>query len=329
MVETIKNHMQAFTLKEISFVRQGMQAEALAEILKTKEVAMSDHDQQNETAQATTTAPAETTAVAAAPTAATVEATPASTAASTEEAKEEQATETATAASVEKMQQQVNAMDARCNKFLAISALSDVEKTHYDGLHETDQDAFLTKTTEQRAEEIAEKAAADQVEDPVVFTGVDGITVLKSQGPEFLQMAKNLDALTRKSARLEQERIDDTFRKRAEEEFGHLPGDVQTRVNVLKAVDTITDASAKEQALQLLKAKAESFAQMEGVLGTSGATYEKESISSAHDQLEKMARDHQVQHPEKTYAKAYQEMTRTARGQELLQQHYQDRSRER
>lgn len=325
MTETIKNHMQAFTLKEISFVRQGMQAEALAEILKSKEVAMSDS--QNETAQAT--APAETTAVAATPTAAPVEETPATIAASTEETKEEQATaETATAATVEKMQQQVNAMDARFSKFLSISALSDVEKTHYDGLHETDQDVFLAKTTEQRAAEIAEKAVADQVEDPVVFTGVDGITVLKSQGPEFLQMAKNLDALTRKSARLEQERIDETFRKRAEDEFGHLPGDVQTRVNILKAVDTITDASAKEQALQLLKAKAESFAQMEGVLGTSGATYEKESISSAHDQLEKMARDHQIQHPEKTYAKAYQEMTRTARGQELLQQHYQDQYRE-
>lgn len=229
-----------------------------------------------------------------------------------------QATETE---AIEKLQERLTAMDEKFHKYLAISGLSGAEKTHYDGLSEADQAGFLSATAEQRAAELTEKAAAEQADDPVVFEGVDGIRVLKSQGSEFLSMAKNLDALTRKAARLEQEQVDATFRKRAEGDFAGLPGSVDTRVALLKAVESIED-DAKEQALQMLKAHADSFSAMEGTLGMGGEDFAKESISSAHDELERLAKAHQVANPAKTYAKAYQEITRTQQGRELLQRHY-------
>ena len=228
-----------------------------------------------------------------------------------------QATEPAEA--IEKLQERFTAMDEKFHKYLAISGLSGAEKTHYDGLSEADQAGFLSKTAEQRAAELTAKAAAEQADDPVVFEGVDGIRVLKSQGPEFLSMAKNLDALTRKAARLEQEQVDATFRKRAEGDFAGLPGSVDTRVALLKAVESIED-DAKEQALQMLKAHADSFSAMEGTLGMGGEDFTK--VSSAHDELERLARAHQVANPDKSYAKAYQEITRTQQGRELLQRHY-------
>lgn len=235
----------------------------------------------------------------------------------------QEATQATEAEAIEKLQERVAAMDEKFSKYVAISELSGAEKTHYDGLSEADQVGFLSATAEQRAAELTEKAAAEQADDPVVFEGVDGIRVLKSQGPEFLSMAKNLDALTRKAARLEQEQVDATFRKRAEGDFAGLPGSVDTRVDLLKAVEkSITDADAKEQALQMLKAHASSFSEMQGTLGMGGEDFTKESISSAHDELERLARAHQVAHPDKSYAKAYQEVSRTQQGRELLQRHY-------
>lgn len=281
-MDELLNHMQEFALDEISFVEEGMQELARAEITKFSVPKMEStmNDQ-----------------------------------------KETQATEPAekTVESVEKLQEKLAAMEEKFDKHLSIAALSGAEKTHYDSLSEADQDSFLAKTAEQRTAELTEKTTAD---DPVVFEGVDGIQVLKSQGPEFLSMAKNLDALTRKAARLEQEQVDATFRKRAEVDFAHLPGSVDTRVAILKAVESIDADDVKEQALQVLKAKADSFAAMQGTLGMSGEEFPKESVSSAHDELEKLAKAHQVAHPGKTYAKAYQEVTRTKQGRELLQRHY-------
>ena len=276
-MDELLNHMQEFSLDEISFVESPMQELALAEMTKKEEVAMSNQE----------------------------------------------ATQATEAEAIEKLQERFTAMDEKFSKYVAISELSGAEKTHYDGLSEADQAGFLSATAEQRAAELTAKAAAEQADDPVVFEGVDGIRVLKSQGPEFLSMAKNLDALTRKAARLEQEQVDATFRKRAEGDFAGLPGSVDTRVDLLKAVEkSITDADAKEQALQMLKAHASSFSEMQGTLGMSGEDFAKESISSAHDELERLARAHQVAHPDRTYAKAYQEITRTQQGRELLQRHY-------
>ena len=284
-MDELLNHMQEFALNEISFVEQGMQELARAEITKfsvpNMESTMNDQ-------------------------------------------KETQATEPAekTVESVEKLQEKLAAMEEKFDKHLSIAALSGVEKTHYDSLSEADQAGFLAKTAEQRTAELTEKATAEQADDPVVFEGVDGIRVLKSQGPEFLSMAKNLDALTRKAARLEQEQVDATFRKRAEVDFAHLPGSVDTRVVVLKAVESIDPADAREKALQMLKAQADSFAAMQGTLGMSGEDFQKESISSAHDELEKLAKAHEIANPHISYAKAYQEITRTQQGRELLQRHY-------
>ena len=277
-MDELLNHMQEFSLDEISFVESPMQELARAEITKRREITNKQEVAMSEATQATEPAEA-----------------------------------------VEKLQERVAAMDEKFSKYVAISELSGAEKTHYDGLSEADQAGFLSATAEQRAAELTEKAAAEQADDPVVFEGVDGIRVLKSQGPEFLSMAKNLDALTRKAARLEQEQVDATFRKRAEGDFAGLPGSVDTRVDLLKAVEkSITDADAKEQALQMLKAHASSFSEMQGTLGMSGEA----SISSAHAELERLARAHQVANPDRTYAKAYQEITRTQQGRELLQRHY-------
>ena len=280
-MDELLNHMQEFSLDEISFVESPMQELALAEITKNnQEVAMSEATQATEPAEKAVEAEA-----------------------------------------IEKLQERFAAMDEKFHKYVAISELSGAEKTHYDGLSEADQAGFLSATAEQRAAELTAKAAAEQADDPVVFEGVDGIRVLKSQGPEFLSMAKNLDALTRKAARLEQEQVDATFRKRAEGDFAGLPGSVDTRVAILKAVESIED-DVKEQALQVLKAHADSFSEMEGTLGMGGEDFTKESISSAHDELERLARAYQLQNPDKTYAKAYQEITRTQQGRELLQRHY-------
>lgn len=115
-----------------------------------------------------------------------------------------------------------------------LSMTPDVRK-HYDGLDDAGKTAFLAKSADQQAAEVA----AANTDDPVVYTAKDGTQVRKSDGAMAVMMAKNFDALNGRMDKLEKGHEANTFEKRAQTEFPYLP--TASTVALLKSAAALTD----------------------------------------------------------------------------------------
>lgn len=122
---------------------------------------------------------------------------------------------------------------------LAVLKLSPVAKSHFDGLDEAGQTAFLAKSDADRQAEI--DAASSK--DPVVYKCKDGTEIRKSDGSAVLALAKRNDEQAEELAKLRGETNSSTIEKRAAEKYPHVAKGVAA--DMLKSVDQIgkdTDA---------------------------------------------------------------------------------------
>lgn len=123
-----------------------------------------------------------------------------------------------------------------------ILALSADQRAFHDAMNPGDRPSFLAKSSAERGETIAKALAAD----PVVYD-VGGRQVRKSQDPtgllvETLKRADGAEALVKaQAAETAQMRLE----KRADEELPNLPGTVQVRAALLKAVDALPEEVRK------------------------------------------------------------------------------------
>ena len=165
----------------------------------------------------------------------------------------------------------------------AFGEFTDAEKAHYKQLTKAKQAKFLEKSREERLEEL--KQAADS--DPVIYKSLSGHEFRKSDDSRLVEMAKQADA-DRKELQKQREANESlVLTKRAETELEFMPGTVETRVALLKAVDTIEDEEAKAEVLKSLKAK---NAQMAGAFETVGSSVEKSyTVEDANAEMEKKA----------------------------------------
>lgn len=213
---------------------------------------------------------------------------------------------------MEKLQKQLEEITARAERAETIAKLSNEERDYFNKLDgEENQDKFLELDTEARTTEV--KKAAE--EDPVIFTAADGSDFRKSDDPRLVKMAKQAETDRKRADEAVEKQLKVELTKRAEDELPSLPGTVDQKVDLLKAIDSIQEEETREAIGKLLKA---------GNDGASGAfksegTVEGAPEGSAEDKLNKLA-ETKAEKDSISFEKAYTEVLETKEGKLLYQE---------
>lgn len=128
---------------------------------------------------------------------------------------------------------------AKAQREIAILKLSPESKSHFDGLDEAGQTAFLAKSAEDQTKEVEAANATD----PVVYKCKDGTELRKSDGAAAARLAKRADEQEAELAKLRGDLQGNTLEKRAAETYPNVAKDVA--VQMLKSVQQVgedTDA---------------------------------------------------------------------------------------
>lgn len=188
----------------------------------------------------------------------------------------------------------------------AINALNDSERAMFKSLSQDKQDSFLALSPSQRSSEITKAAG----ENPVVYTDSEGQEFHKNDDPRMIGMAKRADADRTARIASEAKVTRQGFEKRATDELPNLPGDVNVKVEVLKALDSIQDSTLKAGALALLKAGNDAMTKAFAKSGTKqGHATESNDSGAANDQLETLAKRYAAEKGVDFYA-AYDEVSK-------------------
>lgn len=192
-------------------------------------------------------------------------------------------------AMTEQEKQEFEALKAANARLTAVAKMSSAHKAHYDTLSDdADKEAFEKMTSADRTAAIK---AADE-ENPVVFKSAEGTEYRQNDDPRLVEMAKERDKDRKDLAKEKAARVDQDLTKRAEA-LTNLPGDVDTRKALLKAVDTIEDEAVKAEVEKSLAAKNASMGGAFKTVGSDGqpnvtdtsdaATAEKELDTKAQE----------------------------------------------
>lgn len=205
-----------------------------------------------------------------------------------------------------KLQEKIDALTKSLEKATKLAEMSDAEKAYLKGLSGDEAEAFLN--SDNRAEIV--KAANEK--NPVVGN-FEGREIRKSDDPtgvitaliqKAAKDAKKLEELKQKSEKKDLE-------KRAGE-LGHLPGSLETKVEMLKALDGIEDEGVRKSALESLVAKNASAADDFVENGTSS---DNEIEKSGEDTLDTMAKALMAEDSSLTYEQAFTKALMTDEGQ--------------
>jgi hypothetical protein len=205
--------------------------------------------------------------------------------------------------------EQLQAQLARATK---VAELTDAEKAHLGTLEGAPADEFLGKSAEERRAIVAKAAKSAEDSDPVAYTTVDGVELRKSAGAAVIALAKSNDALRKDNDELRKRQQDAEFEKRASMELKHLPGTVQERAAMLKAIDTIPDQAQRAAAHNALKANDVALSHAFKSHGTSIVP----AVGSPDGELDTLAKEH-AKEKGVTYEQAYGAVLKTDRGAEL------------
>ncbi|WEX10287.1 hypothetical protein [Chelativorans sp. AA-79] len=141
--------------------------------------------------------------------------------------------------------------------------MSKAEREHLDDMDDDEKEEFLRMSPADRKAKMKKRAE----DDPVVYKSSDGMEFRKSDDPRLVEMAKRADE-SDKVAKAEREARELTeLKKRASDDFGHLPGTVEAKANVLKAMGTMDEEVRKN--LETILSTAEKLAKNGfGMIGT-------------------------------------------------------------
>ncbi len=209
--------------------------------------------------------------------------------------------------------QAVEKLEKQLERANLVAALNDADKAHLETLKGDDAEAFLAKSVEDRKAVLDEITKRAKDDDPVVYTTSDGIELRKSHDPAFVAMAKSNDEIRKDNAALRETNENAALEKRAETELEFLPGDLDTRVAMLKAIDGIKDDAKRGAAMNALKAQNEAMSKAFETAGHGASP----APGSPDDELETLAKAYHEKHPDVTYEAAYDKVLKTDRGAEL------------
>ena len=205
-------------------------------------------------------------------------------------------------------------LQTQLDRVTAIVGLDGDERSHFDALEGTEpENAFLAKSSDERKSEMDVAKQAVEDDDPVVLTTSDGIEIRKSAGEALVAMAKSNEAIAKENKELRACREQEVLEKRATDDLAHMPGTVQVRAAMLKAVDGIGDKDQREAAMSSLKSQNDSMAAAFTERGTSIVPVEPGSFAEEFDNaVSDYAKEHKVGVPEATAA-----FVETPKGREL------------
>lgn len=200
---------------------------------------------------------------------------------------------------------EVEALKLQLAVATALAELTDTQKSFYNTLNEDGKKDFLSKSPTDRnvAIEVAKNA------DSVVYKAADGTEYRKSDDPRLVAMAKRMDVDRVALIEAENARQDLELRKRAEEVLRHLPGSVETRMALLKSIDSIDDASQRESALNALKAQNATFTHALRTIGTTETGLITKSRDDAVAEMDRLTKAYMKEHGEPDYYEAYDKVS--------------------
>lgn len=202
-----------------------------------------------------------------------------------------------------------------------VAGLNPKLREYYNGLAEDDQRNFIAKSDDER-ENLVKSA---NVDNPVVYTALDGAEFRKNDDERLIAMAKRADESERRMAKAEASAKMAEFTKRAENELGQLPGHISTHVAVIQALDGIEDAELRKGAFELVKAANDSFDMVTKTIGSSGGmTDYTPNENTVEGRLDAMAGEIQKRDGG-TFEEAYTKAIQTREGTELYTQLYDSR----
>lgn len=183
-------------------------------------------------------------------------------------------------------------MQAQMDRLAKVADLNDAEKGYFKSLDTEAADAFLAKSAEDRADEVAQAAELAKSADPVVYKSADGTEFRKSDDPRMVAMAKQMDADRKELAIAKAKAANATFEKTAREDFKFLPGDESVRIALAKAVGGIDDEKLRDGAMAALKAHNAKLAPAFKSLGAGngGSGSEAETAAEAEAELDTLAK---------------------------------------
>lgn len=208
------------------------------------------------------------------------------------------------------LQKSLDDVKQKLEKSEKIVALSADHRAHYDGLSGDDQEAFLNKSEDERSAIV--KNAADA--NPVIYTNEAGEEFRKSDDPRLVRMAREADEERRVAKRDREKLENERLEKRAESEMSHLPGDADTKIAVLKAIDSIEDEEVRKGAKAIIDAGDTAIAKSFERFGHQrDVTKSDDDPKAKLDELSKQyAEEYKVSH-----AEAYDAVLKTDQGRAL------------
>lgn len=184
------------------------------------------------------------------------------------------------------------------------AAMTDEEKEHFNGLPEAEKKSFMAMDPEARKKSVKKRAIDDEsltIDGTVIkksAVGADMFAVVKSQQAALVAQREEV---LKAAALVEMSEL----KKRADDEYKHLPGTVEAKAAILKSAKSMpAEASAALEAI--LKAAEKMAAEGYVVKGASGGKGGRvgDVNKSAAEELESLAKE-AAKDGKITYEKAY------------------------
>ena len=220
------------------------------------------------------------------------------------------------------LNKKMDALAKRAERSDTLLAFTGDERAHYDGLDAAGQAAFLGKSKDERALDLAKAEAENSDSDPVAFTDSNGRVYRKSAGAEVIELAKRYDVLERRTvaqdAALERLQVS----KEAEELFPNLPGEPDALADLLEVVKTIPDDGRRDKVLAVLKAHNDGMAVswIEGGRRQSMAKAQTSMLPPGEAELDELVEKIRNENPGLSKGRAMAKALDTPAGQELFLQ---------
>jgi len=210
----------------------------------------------------------------------------------------------------------ISVLESELETAKALASMNDAQRAYHAKLSKSDAIAFEKMAPSERESTVAKSLERDRV----VYKSVDGTEFRASDDPRLVAMAKRADESARELATEKALREVEVYKRRAETELAHLPGTVETRVALLKSVDSIPDATERANALKALHANntsmAEAFKRKGGKPAAEDSDDDEDDPQDKIDaKVSKIATEKGI-----TFEKAMSEFLDTEEGQELYSQ---------
>ena len=192
-----------------------------------------------------------------------------------------------------------------------LKAVISLEKSHrgfFDQLSADEQRTFAKKSMSDRDSQMA----ASRDLDPVVYTTDQGVEIRKSSGDTVIMLARSNDEARRENRELREARERDVLEKRADDEIGHLSGDLDTRVELLRAIDKIDDETVRTNVLATIKANDAGVSRAFKNYGSLGQSDPRDPEVELDRLAKNLAAEKGI-----TEAQAYVQVAKTDKGREL------------